>query len=368
MLRPHLKANDFLVAESAAMRAVILAVDEHARGEAPVLICGEHGTGRELVARVLHQRGPRGRGTFIAVRPTFEDVPVPAAAAARERGEDSTCERARRALRAAAGGTLLVKDVSDLSAASQRTLRRAIRDRDRAAAAGAGAPSPGERERERDAAEIFDVQLVATADLDLERAVDASIVSRELYELFRPRRIEVPPLRDRADDLPALFERWIKHYAAEIGRAMPTVSRRAVARLAEYPWPGNVAELKSIARRLVVRVARARIEAGDVDEVLPIVATRVPLEDLAFEEMVKSKLAGLLARIDGYPVHDLYDKVLERVERPLFDLVLAHTGGNQLKAAEILGLNRNTLRKKLADLGVPTRRRAGREDRALDGE
>lgn len=360
MLRPSLKANDFLVAESAAMREVIEAVAHFADGGAPVLICGEHGTGRELVARVLHQRGPRGRARFIAVRPTFEDVPSASPSPKeREKEGDSTCERARRALRAAAGGTLLVKDVSDLSAPSQKTLRRAIRDRERAAAA--------EREP-RDSHEIFDVQIVATADLDLERAVDAAIVSRELYELFRPRRIVVPPLRDRLDDLPALFERWVKHYAAEIGRAMPTISRRALARLAEYPWPGNAAELKSIARRLVVRVTRARIEAGDVDEILPVVATRVPLEDLAFEEMVKSKLAGLLARIDGYPVHDLYDKVLARVERPLFDLVLAHTGGNQLKAAEILGLNRNTLRKKLADLGLRSKGRAGREDRALDGE
>ena len=78
----------------------------------------------------------------------------------------------------------------------------------------------------------------------------------------------------------------------------------------------------------------------------------MPLEDLAFEEMVRAKLRALLARIDGYPVHDLYDKVVARVERPLFDLVLAHTGGNQLKAAEILGLNRNTLRKKLAERNV----------------
>ena len=142
----------------------------------------------------------------------------------------------------------------------------------------------------------------------------------------------------------------------------------AHTRLAEYPWPGNVAELKSVARRLIVRVARNRIEAGDVDEVLPVVATRVPLEDLAFEEMVKAKLAGLLARIDGYPAHDLYEKVLARVERPLFDLVLAHTGGNQLKAAELLGLNRNTLRKKLADLGIASKSKAkqSREDRALD--
>src|SRR4029077_12626296 len=217
--------------------------------------------------------------------------------------------------------------------------------------------------------ELHDVHVVATADIDVDRAVEAQIVSRELYELFSPRRIEVPPLRERTDDLPALIERWLKHYAAEIGRAKQTVASRAHERLAAYPWPGNVAELKSIARRLVVRVARARIEAGDVDEVLPVVATRVPLEDLAFEDMVKAKLAGLLARIDGYPVHDLYEKVLARVERPLFDLVLAHTGGNQLKAAEILGLNRNTLRKKLATLGIDqTRKRAGREDRALDGK
>src|SRR5690349_16892148 len=342
MLRPEVRANDFLVADSKAMRAVAQQVEEYADGDAPVLICGEHGTGRELVARVLHQRGPRGTGRFVAVRPTFEGSDVPCGPG------DDACERARRALKAADGGTLLVKDVSDLSAPSQKTLKRAIRDR----------KEP----------EAPDVHVVATADIDVDRAVDAQILSRDFYDLFAPRRIEVPPLRDRIEDLPTLFERWLKHYASEVERTKPTVSSRAHERLAAYPWPGNVAELKSIARRLMMR-ARSRIEAGDVDEVLPVVATRVPLEDLAFEEMVKAKLAGLLARIDGYPVHDLYEKVLARVERPLFDLVLAHTGGNQVKAAEILGLNRNTLRKKLTELGMegkPNKKKRGREDRALD--
>ena len=345
MLRQNLKAKDFLVAESRTMRAVVEAVDAYADGEAPVVICGEHGTGRELVARVLHNKGPRGAQRFVAVRPTFEDSPSQTIAPS-----DDACERARGALRSATGGTLLVKDLSDLSAPSQKTLKRAIRDR-------------AKRE-----ADHYDVHIVASADLDLEKAVEAAIVARDLYEQFAPRRIVVPPLRDRIDDLPILFERWVKHYSAEVGRTKPTVSTRAIARLAEYPWPGNVGELKSIARRLVVRVTRSRIEAGDVDEILPTVAARVPLEDLAFEEMVKSKLAGLLARIDGYPVHDLYEKVLARVERPLFDLVLAHTGGNQLKAAEILGLNRNTLRKKLAGLGLDQKKSAkrSREERALD--
>jgi two-component system, NtrC family, nitrogen regulation response regulator GlnG len=336
MLHPGARAHAFLVADSPAMRAVARQVEAWADGAGPVLICGEHGTGRELVARVLHQRGPRASARFVAVRPTFEGSDVPQMA-----GENA-CERARRALAAAAGGTLLVKDVSDLSARSQRTLDEAIRGG-------------------------HDVHVVTTADVDVDHAVEAQIVSRELYQKFMPRRIVVPALRDRIEDLPALFERWVRHYAAEMGRVRPTVSSRAFERLAAYPWPGNVAELKSIARRLVVRVGRTRIEAGDVDEVLPVVATRVPLEDLAFEEMVKAKLAGLLARIDGYPVHDLYEKVVARVERPLFDLVLAHTGGNQVKAAEILGLNRNTLRKKLAELGMEQpKKRLGREDRALD--
>jgi len=344
VLRANLRAKDFLVAESPAMRAVADQVKSYADGAAPVLICGEHGTGRELVARVLHQHGPQRGGRFIAVRPSFEGADVPA-------GGGDDCDRATRALDAASGGTLLVKDVSDLSSPAQRTLRRAIR--------GEASEVAGQKGRQT-------AHVIATADLDLDRAVEARIVSRELYELFAARRIEVPPLRDRIEDVPVLVERWIAHYAAEIGRARPTVASRAHARLWAYPWPGNVGELKSIARRLVVRVTRTRIEAGDVDEVLPVVAARVPLEDLAFEDMVKAKLVGLLARIDGYPARDLYDKVLARVERPLFDLVLAHTGGNQLKAAEILGLNRNTLRKKLADLGMEQRRGASRTDRALD--
>src|SRR5688572_33443043 len=101
------------------MRAVVGAVEDYADGDAPVLICGEHGTGRELVARVLHNKGPRGSGRFIAVRPTFEDSPSQSI----EPTEDA-CERARGALRSATGGTLLVKDLSDLSAPSQKTDRK----------------------------------------------------------------------------------------------------------------------------------------------------------------------------------------------------------------------------------------------------
>src|SRR5215475_4869881 len=152
MLRPTLKADDFLVAASPAMRAVTAAVERFADGDAPVLICGEHGTGRELVARVLHRRGPRNTSRFVAVRPTFEDVPTSPSPGASGRDGDA-CERARRALHAASGGTLLVKDVSDLSATSQRTLRRAIRGR----CSGAGSARGVDIDIDRDDAEMFDV-------------------------------------------------------------------------------------------------------------------------------------------------------------------------------------------------------------------
>ncbi len=360
MFKKSANPSDYLVAESPAMRNVVALVERFAATDAPVLVCGEHGTGRELVARVLHNKSARRSGRFIAVRPTFDSADVGG-------GDEDPDQRARRALRAAQGGTLLVKDVCDVPAASQRTLRRAMHRPEQ--------PAAKESARRDSTGEVYDVRVVGSADLDLERAVAAKIMSRELYEQMSERRIDVPPLRERGGDIPTLIERWVRHYAEEVGRGKLTVSTRTHERLVKYPWPGNVAELKNIARRLVVNAQSSRIEAGDLDVVMPTVAERVPLEDLSFEEMVKSKLAGFLSRMDGYPVKDLYEKVLERVERPLFDLVLEKTGGNQLKAAEILGLNRNTLRRKLEGLGVErgtdrTRaaaaRKKGREDRALD--
>jgi two-component system nitrogen regulation response regulator GlnG len=334
----------YLVAESPAMRAVVAAIETHAATDGPVLICGERGTGRELVARVLHLASRRRQGRFVAVRPSL-DAGDPA-------GDDDEL-RAKRALRAAQGGTLLVKDVCDVPALGQRTLRRAMRPAD----AGRRPDSSGE---------TYDVRLVGSAGLELERAVAARILSRELYDGLAVRRIDVPPLRQRACDIPSLVERWVRHYADEVGRGKLTVSTRAHERLVKYPWPGNVAELKDLVRRLVVDSDGARIDAADVDAVLPRVAERVPLDELSFEDMVKSKLAGFLDRMDGYELHDLYENVIARVERPLFELVLARTGGNQVKAAAILGLNRNTLRKKLDSQGVTPRGRKGRQDRALD--
>lgn len=340
MLRTKKDARYFLVAESAVMKSVVSALEGFSAGDAPVLICGEHGTGRELAARVLHDGSPRRARKFFAVRPTF---------ATEGDGSHDTQERAAdNAFASAAGGTLLIKDISDLSAAAQRSVKRVLR---RAATDARG-----------------EARLVATADTDLEVAVNGKMLGRDLYEALSRQRLELPPLRARVEDIPQLVERWLAHYAEEIGRGSMKVTARAHERLMAYPWPGNVAELKNIVRRLAARVSGTRVEGGNIEEVLPVLAERVPLEDLSFEDMVKAKLAGFMRRMDGYPVTDLYEKILERVERPLFDLVLEQTAGNQVKAAEILGVNRNTLRRRLAVFGMRTKR-AGKRPRveaALD--
>jgi two-component system nitrogen regulation response regulator GlnG len=309
------------------MRRVADQIERLADSTAPALIVGEPGTGRELIARVLHFVGPRRGRRLIAV-----DAGTNAAG----RFRDAADATSQATLRAAAGGTLMIKNLCELPRAGQRRLLGVLR---------------AEHE------EAVDVRFVGSSDPDLEAAVSAGIFRDDLHRLFDASRIEVPPLRDRAEDVPVLAGQLIRDYGREIGRNKMTLSTRAHERLVKYPWPGNVAELKGVARRLVYRAAKSRIEAAEVDAVLPQVAERVPLEDMPFEQMIACKLAAFLRRMDGYPVADLYGDVIARVERPLLDLVMTSTGGNQVRAAEILGLNRATLRRKLDEHGMLTRMR-----------
>jgi two-component system nitrogen regulation response regulator GlnG len=314
--------ENLIVGESAEMAAVLEQVEEAAANDSPVLIEGEPGTGRELVARTIHYAGPRRGGDFVALKATT----IP------KRLLEGELFGARSGtLRRAHGGTLLVKDVDALPAGPQRGLARVLKRR--------RGDEPGE----------LDVRVIGASDGDLQESVAASFFDRELYERMVT-RIRLPPLRRRLADLPKLLRRFLAQAGEELGRPRPRINDSALERMARYPWPGNVAELKDIARRLVLALKdrRATIDAGIVTGVLPRVAERIPVEDMSFEELVRGKLAGFLRRVDGYPVENLYDDVIARVERPLLTLVMEHASGNQLRAAQILGLNRNTLRAKLA--------------------
>ena len=319
------KARTLLVAESESMLGVVDRVEELSRTDQPVLIEGEPGTGRELAARLIHLASRRRNHAL---------VPVSAGAAPKKIFVDGIEGDDPSAFREADGGSLLVKNLSDLTRTSQRKLQRFLK---------AQAES-----RPVD----FDVRILATCDPDLEPAVEAEMFHRLLFERVAANRIVIPPLRERIPDIPPLASKMVAEYGRALGKKKLTMSTRAFDRMVIYPWPGNVAELKQICRRLVFRAKGNRIEAGDVDSLLPPIAERVPLEQMSFEEMVKSQVSAFLRRVDGYGVVNVWDDVMGRVERPLLELMMEHTGGNQVKAAEILGMGRNTLRRKLTDHGI----------------
>ncbi|HEY7955805.1 MAG: sigma-54-dependent transcriptional regulator [Polyangia bacterium] len=315
--------RDQLLGGSVAMRELRDRVQDAAHDDSPLLIEGERGTGRERVARLLHEIGPRKHGDFVRVDPDEEDEPPKV---------DDQLARAN-------GGTLLVKEIAHVGRGPQRKLLRAIKRK------------PESRGREATGA-FFDVRVVAATGVDLSRAVADELFDAELYERLGALRISLPPLRRRPEDIPDLLDHFGKNEAREVGVDRLTFGPRAIDKLTSYSWPGNVAELRDVVRRLCLRKRRGTVELGDIEAVLPPVLERVPVEQLSFEEMVRAKIRALLKRMEGYPMEDLYDEVISRVERPLIELVLERTGYNQLKAAEILGLNRNTLRKKIAERKV----------------
>jgi two-component system nitrogen regulation response regulator GlnG len=311
-----------LLGTSAAMKELRERVQDAAHSDAPTLIEGERGTGRERVARLLHEIGPRRHHGFVRVDPDEEDEPP--------RVDDQ--------LARANGGTLLVKEIAHVGRGPQRKLLRVIK-------------RTSESRKEVTGSHV-DVRIVAATGVDLQRAVADELFDAELYERLGGLRICLPPLRRRPEDIPVLLDHFGRAEAREVGVDRLTFANRAIDKLQAYSWPGNVAELRDVVRRLCLRKRRGPADLGDVEAVLPPVTERVPVEQLSFEEMVRAKIRALLQRMEGYPMEDLYDEVISRVERPLIELVLERTGYNQLKAAEILGLNRNTLRKKIAERNV----------------
>jgi two-component system nitrogen regulation response regulator GlnG len=298
-----------------------------AEADTPLLIEGERGTGRERLARLLHEIGPRKHRGFVRVDPDEQDV------------TDAT-PRVEDGLQRAAGGTLLVKEVAHVGRGPQRRLLRAIRrHRD----------APKDHTGREATIEFCDVRVIAATCVDLERAVADELFDAELYERLGHGRLVLPPLRRRPEDIPLLVDYFGRTEARELGLDKLGFAPRALDKMVAYSWPGNVSELRDAVRRLCLRRRRGLVEVADIEAVLPPVVERVPVDQLSFEEMVRGKIKGLLQRMEGYPIEDLYEEVISRVERPLIELVLERTGNNQLKAAEMLGLNRNTLRKKMAE-------------------
>ncbi|MCE3290278.1 MAG: nitrogen regulation protein [Caulobacter sp.] len=323
-----------LIGRSAPMQDVYRTIARLVGADLTVLITGESGAGKELVARALHDLGRRRDGKFVVIN---------LAAVPRERVETELFGRGDGDLGKlveADGGTLFLDEIGDMPLDAQSRLLRVIDG-----AEPATNPKTGRRPN---------VRLIAATNRDLRSLIRQGLFREDLFFRLNVAPLRLPPLRDRTEDIPDLARSFLLRAARE-GLPAKTIDQAALERLKTHAWPGNVRELENLIRRVCALYAEELITARIVERELQEQAPVAIGEDgpVTLSTLIERHLASHFAdQPDGVPPPGLYDRILEEVERPLIRLTLAATRGNQVRAADILGLNRNTLRKKIVDLGV----------------
>jgi two-component system nitrogen regulation response regulator GlnG len=308
-----------------------------------VLISGESGTGKELVARAIHDLGPRRRSPFVALN--MAAIPrelIEAELFGHERGA-FTGAQARSAGRfeQAERGTLFLDEIGDMPMEAQTRLLRVLQSGEFTTVGGARTIRA-------------DVRIVAATNRDLAQLVAIGQFREDLFYRLNVVPVSLPALRARRQDI-ALLARHFLDRAAEGGLPRKQLDAAAITSLESYDWPGNVRELENIMRRIAVLSRDERIGADEVRAMLGAASSGpAPLPgDPGIEAAVRARLERL-AREEPAALDDgsLYDRIIGEVERPLIEALLARHGQNQLRAARALGINRNTLRKRLDTLGI----------------
>jgi two-component system nitrogen regulation response regulator GlnG len=334
-----------LIGRSPAMQDIYRVLARLMGTDLTVMIAGESGTGKELVARALHDYGKRRNGPFVAVN--MAAIPrelIESELFGHEKGAftGATARFAGR-FEQAQGGTLFLDEIGDMPIEAQTRLLRVLQEGEYTTVGG--------RTRIR-----ADVRIIAATHRDLKQLVRQGLFREDLFYRLNVVPIRLPPLRERAEDIPALARHFLAQCAKE-GLPSKILDPGAVDRLKAYRWPGNVRELENMIQRIVALYSQEVIgvdviesELGDVAP--PAEPEAPPLDDSLGSAAERHLKAYFSAHRDGLPAAGLYDRVLREIERPLIALSLTATRGNQIKAAHLLGLNRNTLRKKIRELDI----------------
>ncbi len=340
-----------LIGRSPAMQEVYRVMARLMNTDLTVMISGESGTGKELVARALHNFGKRAQGPFVAVN--MAAIPrelIESELFGHERGAfTGATERAAGKFEQAQGGTLFLDEIGDMPSEAQTRLLRVLQEGE--------FTTVGGRQSRR-----ADVRIVAATHQNLHGLIAEGRFREDLFYRLNVVPIRLPPLRDRIGDLPDLARAFLRRAEAE-GLSRKTISSDAFDVLKGYSWPGNVRELENMIRRLAVLCPDDQIPADMISAELenrPDDGLSAGGDNPAGRSLgaaVEMHLERYFSRHgDVLPPPGLYDRVLREVELPLIALTLSATRGNQLRAAELLGINRNTLRKKIRELDIPVTR------------
>lgn len=344
-----------LIGRSAAMQDIYRVLARMMQTDLTVLIFGESGTGKELVAHALHEFGKRKNGPFIAIN--MAAIPrdlIESELFGHEKGAFTGAQsRSTGRFEQAEGGTLFLDEIGDMPMEAQTRLLRVLQQGEYTTV---GGRTPIKT----------DVRIVAATNKDLRLLIQQGQFREDLYYRLNVVPLRVPPLRERGEDVPDLVRHFF-HLGEKNGLPGKRISQAGLDLMKKYPWPGNVRELENLVRRLAALYPQEEISAEVIQSELDIErgqaslasASGHPDSDISIGDAVENSMQKYFSQFGAdLPPPGVYDRVLAEFEKPLLLACLTATRGNQIRAAELLGLNRNTLRKKIRELGISVYRTA----------
>jgi len=329
-----------LVGRSTAMQEVYRMIARLLNNDLSVLILGESGTGKELVAEAIHNLGHRKTGPFIAVN--MAAIPaelIEAELFGHEKGAfTGAIKSAAGKFEQANGGTLFLDEIGDMPMHAQTRLLRALQSGEISRVGGKNLVK-------------LNVRIIAATNQDFPKLMEEGKFREDLFYRINVVPVELPPLRERSDDIPALVNHFLK-LAVQEGLPKKRLDASTVDYLKSHHWHGNVRELKNVIYRMVVTAREEIIFVGTAEKILASEKTDASHDTrlLSFSTHVRNIVQDHL-RTNG-DEGQIYSKTLEKFERPMLITTLSHVNGNQIKAASLLGINRNTLRKKLTEYSI----------------
>ena len=331
--------GDQMVGRSPPMQDLYKSIGRIAPQDVTVLIQGESGTGKELVARAIYQHSRRSKAPFLAIN--CAAIPEPLLESelfGHERGAFTGADRRRIGkFEQANGGTLFMDEVGDMCLATQAKLLRLLQE--------------GEFERVGGNTTIRTaIRIIAATNHDLESLAAAGRFRQDLFYRLNVLTIHIPPLRERIEDIPVLLEYFLARMNRELDRHVRSVSPEAMQLLQQHSWPGNVRELQSAVKHALVHIAGEVLTPGDLPPHLQ--GKSLPVDALAAQQSAGIEVARLVQEALAQRRGNIYDEVHAAVDRVVLREVLEHVRGNQVEAAEVLGISRTTLRSKLRSLNM----------------
>lgn len=324
-----------ILGQAPSMQEVFRAIGRLSQSHATVLITGESGSGKELVARALHRHGPRAGGPFIALNTAAipRDL-LESELFGHERGAFTGAAALRRGrFEQADGGTLFLDEIGDMPPELQTRLLRVLAD--------------GQFYRVGGHALIkVNVRVIAATHQDLEVRVHDGLFREDLFHRLNVIRLRLPPLRERHEDIPLLMRHFMQKNARELGVEAKRVSEAAMKTLVNLPWSGNVRQLENVCHYLTVMAPGQVIEAGDLPA--DLMRGAVEQRDADWLQGLAAEARARLARGETAILNDL----TRAYEKTLIDVALRHTGGRRIETATLLGWGRNTLTRKIHELGM----------------